>query len=118
MQLTIDRREKRYFTLFVSTLLFLLVATFVFSYISSAINTKDYVLSNSLLDSLAADEVIPPSVKRSPSYNPNYGNYNRRELEEKAKQGDEIARKMKKLFDQGLKRLQDKNKNKSNSQKP
>jgi len=58
-----------------------------------------------------ADELIPASVKRSPSYNPKYGNKTREELVELAKMGDKIAKDMKKLIDQAP-RLLRKNKNK------
>ncbi len=58
-----------------------------------------------------ADDLIPPSVKKSPSYNPKYGEKTRSELDKLAKQGDKIAGKMKKLID-SAKRLSDKNKNK------
>jgi len=58
-----------------------------------------------------ADELLPGSLKRSPSYNPKYGDKTRSELESLAKQGDKVAAKMKKLIDQ-IPRLLDKNKNK------
>lgn len=58
-----------------------------------------------------ADELLPGSLKRSPSYNPKYGNKTRSELEALARKGDQVAKKMKKLVDQ-VPRLLDKNKNK------
>lgn len=58
-----------------------------------------------------ADEVLPGSLKRSPSYYPPYGDKTRSELEKMGKQGDQKAKKMKKLIDQ-VDRLLDKNKNK------
>jgi RHS repeat-associated protein len=66
-----------------------------------------------LLDSeeKTADELLPGSLKRSPSYNPKYGNNTRTELQELAKGGDQAAAKMKKLIDQ-IPRLLEKNKNK------
>ncbi|MOA00392.1 hypothetical protein D3C78_1197510 [compost metagenome] len=58
-----------------------------------------------------ADELLPGSLKRSPSYYPPYGNKTRGELERLAKKGDQAAGKMKKLIDQ-IPRLLEKNKNK------
>jgi len=62
-------------------------------------------------DEKTADELLPGSLKRSPSYNPKYGTMTRDELEKAAKAGDQAAKKMKKLVDQ-IDRLLDKNKNK------
>jgi len=58
-----------------------------------------------------ADQLLPGSLKRSPSYYPPYGSRTRSELEKMGKQGDQKAQKMKKLIDQ-IPRLLDKNKNK------
>ncbi|MCY1542776.1 hypothetical protein D9M68_785420 [compost metagenome] len=58
-----------------------------------------------------ADELIPGRLKKSPSYNPKYGNKTRKELEALGKQGDQAAKKMKKLMDD-TPRLLDKLKNK------
>jgi RHS repeat-associated protein len=59
-----------------------------------------------------ADKILPASLKRSPSYNPQYGGNTRSELSELAKQGDQSAAKMKKLVDQ-VERLLQKNKGKN-----
>lgn len=40
-----------------------------------------------------ADELLPGSLKRSPSYNSKYGNKTRSELETLAKKGDQVAKK-------------------------
>jgi RHS repeat-associated protein len=69
-------------------------------------------IKNSLINSeKTADDLLPGSLKRSPSYNPKYGKLTRGELEKAAKTGDEAAKKMKKLVDQ-IPRLLQKNKNK------
>lgn len=62
-----------------------------------------------LNSSPTADQLIPGSLKRSPSYDPRYGDKTLDELERLARQGDKIAAKMKKLAQQG-KRLLEKNK--------
>jgi hypothetical protein len=58
-----------------------------------------------------ADQQIPGSLKRSPSYYPPYGNKTRDELDQMGRNGDQAARKMKKLIDQAERLLQ-KNRNK------
>jgi RHS repeat-associated protein len=58
-----------------------------------------------------ADELIPGSLKRSPSYHEDYGNMTKEEINKEAKKGDPKAKQMKKLLDQAP-RLLDKNKNK------
>ncbi|WP_439585768.1 hypothetical protein [Dyadobacter bucti] len=58
-----------------------------------------------------ADELLPGSLKRSPSYDPRYGDKTRSELDKLAKRGDSRAGKMKKLVDQ-VDRLLQKNKGK------
>lgn len=63
-------------------------------------------------DDKTADEMLPGSLKRSPSYYPPYGNLIRKDLLEKAKKGDQKAGKMKKLDDQlnvYLKRIKERN---------
>ena len=64
-----------------------------------------------LSDEKTADQILPGSLKRSPSYNPKYGGKTRSELSELAKKGDQSASKMKKLIDQ-VDRLLQKNKRK------
>lgn len=64
---------------------------------------------------IIADDVIPPSVRKHKSYNPKYGKFTRKKLEKLAEQGDVIAKKMKKLYDQGYKRLIEKAKSRPNS---
>jgi RHS repeat-associated protein len=56
-----------------------------------------------------ADDLISGSLKRSPSYDPRYGDKTLDQLEKLAKDGDQKAGKMKKLAQQG-KRLLEKNK--------
>lgn len=94
-------------------ILLLLLGTYVY-YVSFVITTEltpsVQILLNEQVNNLTADEVISGSSKRSPSYNPEYGKYTRSQLEQLAKQGDKVARKMKKLFDQSKKRLLEKNK--------
>lgn len=74
-------------------------------------NNVSFFDSYALHTEQTADQLLPGSLKRSPSYNPNYGNKTRTELEKLAKQGDQTAKKMKKLIDQ-IPRLLEKNKNK------
>ncbi len=73
--------------------------------------TPSFVKNFSVKSEKTADDLLPGSLKRSPSYNPKYGNLTREELEKAAKAGDQAAKKMKKLVDQ-IPRLLDKNKNK------
>ncbi|PWG78081.1 RHS repeat domain-containing protein, partial [Pararcticibacter amylolyticus] len=68
----------------------------------------DIVKSN---EDKTADELLPGSLKKSPSYYPPYGNKTRKELTDLGQKGDQRAKKMKKLIDQ-IPRLLDKNKNK------
>ena len=78
--------------------------------VAPTVGTGGFVLSKT------ADELIPASLKRSPSYNPNYGDYTVEELAELARKGDIIAGKMKKLAEQG-KRLLEKTKSSGKSGK-
>jgi hypothetical protein len=66
------------------------------------------IILNYDADSLQADQVISPDAKKSPSYDPRYGEYNRYELDKMGKDGDQKAKKMKKLYDQSRSRLDEK----------
>jgi len=67
--------------------------------------------SGYLYSEKTSDELITSRGKKSPSYNPNYGDKTLEDLEKLARQGDNIAKKMKKLAQEG-KRLLDKLKQK------
>ena len=71
-----------------------------------AIVTGGYVYTEKTLNDL-----VPGSIKRSPSWDDGYGYKTPSEIKELAKSGDKVAQKMKKLWEQ-VDRLLQKNKNK------
>ena len=67
--------------------------------VETVVNLKDGIsiiapsfATGGFLLNKTADELISPSLKKSPSYNPNYGDYTIDELAELAKKGDIIAK--------------------------
>lgn len=70
------------------------------------ISTGGYVFAGKTLNDL-----VPGSVKRSPSWNDGYGYKTPEEIKELAKSGDKVEQKMKKLWEQA-ERLLEKNRNK------